>query len=108
MNITGTNVCQKTELALLVDTNFVVGKDTMSLYFTKSLATPMKLDKVYEGGAAPYYVFGSKPHKLKDGGTLSIQVNHKKMDSIGWYMLTVVAADNPSDVRSVSFTVTKC
>jgi hypothetical protein len=107
MNITGTNFCQKTELALLVDTNFVVGKVTMSLYFTKSLATPMKLDKVYEGGAAPYYVFGSKPHKLKDG-TLGIQVNHKKMDSIGWYTLTVVAADNPSDIRSASFTVTKC
>jgi hypothetical protein len=108
LNATGTNFCQKTELALLVDTNFVVGKVTMSLYFTKSLATtPMKLDKVYEGGAAPYYVFGSKPHKLKDG-TLGIQVNNKKMDAVGWYTLTIVAADNPTDVKSVSFTVTKC
>jgi hypothetical protein len=108
LNATGTNFCAKTELALLVDTNFVVGKVTMSLYFTKSLATtPMKLDKVYEGGAAPYYVFGSKPHKLKDG-TLGIQVNNKKMDAVGWYTLTIVAADNPTDVKSVSFTVTKC
>jgi hypothetical protein len=107
MNVTGTNVCQKTELALLVDTNFVVGKVTMSLFFTKSLATPMKLDKAYEGMSAPYYVFGSKPHKLKDG-TMGIQVGNKKMDAVGWYTLTIVAADNPTDVKSVSFTVTKC
>jgi hypothetical protein len=107
MNISGTNFCSKTELALLVDTNFVVGKVTMSLYFTKSLTTPMKLDKTYEGGSAPYYVFGSKPHKLKDG-TIGLQIGSKNMDSVGWYTLTVVAADNPIDVKSVSFTVTKC
>jgi hypothetical protein len=53
MNVTGTNVCAKTELALRVNMNFVMGKITMSLYFTKSLAVPMKLDKVYEGGLAP-------------------------------------------------------
>jgi hypothetical protein len=34
----------------------------------------MKLDKTYEVGAAPYHVFGSKPHKLK-GGMMGIQVN---------------------------------
>jgi hypothetical protein len=107
MNATGTNFCSKTELALLVDTNFVVGKLTMSLFFTKSLATPMKLDKAYEGGAAPYYVFGSKPKTLKDG-TLSVQVSHKKMDAVGWYTLNVTAADNPTDVKTWSFTVTKC
>jgi hypothetical protein len=67
----------------------------------------MKLDKSYEGMSAPYYVFGSKPHKLKDG-TMGIQVSNKKMDAVGWYTLTIVAADNPTDVKSVSFTVTKC
>jgi hypothetical protein len=107
MNVTGTNFCQKTDLALRIETSFVVGKVTASLYFTKSLAIPMKMDKVYETGAAPHYVFGSKPHKLKDG-TMGIQVESKKMDSIGWYTLNVVAADNPTDVKSWSFSVIKC
>jgi hypothetical protein len=107
MTATGTSFCQKTELALRVDTNFVVGKVTMSLYFTKSLATPMKLDKVYEGGSSPYYVFGSKPLKLKDD-TMGIQVDSKKMDSIGWYTLNVVAVDNPNNVKTWSFAVSKC
>jgi hypothetical protein len=67
----------------------------------------MKLDKTYEVGAAPHHVFGSKPHKLK-GGMMGIQVDHKKMDAVGWYTLTVVEADNPSEPKTLSFTVTKC
>jgi hypothetical protein len=39
---------------------------------------------------------------------MGIQVGNKKMDAVGWYTLTIVAADNPTDVKSVSFTVTKC
>jgi hypothetical protein len=107
MNATGTTFCKKTEVAFLVETSFVVGKVTSSLYFTKSLTTPMKLDKAYEGGAAPYYVFGSKPHKLKDG-TMGIQMSSKKLDAVGWYTLTVVSADNPNDPKNVSFAVTSC
>jgi hypothetical protein len=104
MNATGTSFCKKSKIALRVETNFVVGKVTMSMHFTKSLTVPMKLDKTYEEMAAPYYVFGSKPQKLKDG-TMGIKVEGKKLPE-GWYTLTAVSADNPSEPKSVSFAVT--
>jgi hypothetical protein len=104
MNATGTSFYKKSKIAFRVDTSFVVGKVNMSLYFTKSLAVPMKLDKMYEGMAAPYFVFGSKPQKLKDD-TMGIKVEGKKL-SEGWYTLTAVSADNPNEPKSVSFSVT--
>jgi hypothetical protein len=108
MNATGTSFCKKSKIALRVETNFVVGKVTMAMYFTKSLIVPMKLDKTYEEMASPYYVFGSKPQKLKDG-TMGIKVEGKKLPE-GWYTLTAVSADNPNQQhpKSVSFAVTDC
>jgi hypothetical protein len=90
-------------LALLVDTNFVVGKVTMSLWYTESLAVPMKLEKVYLGMVAPYYVFGSKPLKLNATTTttgtaaaaLGVQVTGRLLAK-GRYTLTIVAADSPT------------
>jgi hypothetical protein len=108
MTATGTSFCKKSKIALRVETNFVVGKVTMAMHYTKSLVVPMKIDKTYEEMASPYYVFGSKPQKLKDG-TMGIKVEGKKLPE-GWYMLTAVSADNPSQQhpKSVSFAVTDC
>jgi hypothetical protein len=79
MNATGSaNFCSKTELALLIETSFVGGKVTASLYQESSHSHEARQD-VRSGCGT----FGSKPHKLK-GGMMGIQVDHKKMDAVGW------------------------
>jgi hypothetical protein len=103
MNATGANFCRNSVMVFLVDTNFVVGKVTMSLWLSKTATGPMKLDNMYEEGTAPYYAFGRSQNPA-----LGLQVHSKRFLTVGWYKLTVMAADNPTDVKTVSFTVTNC
>jgi hypothetical protein len=106
MSATGTTFCKKSEVALLVNTNFIVGKVTMSMYFSKTATGPLKLEKApYEVMSAPYYVFGSKPLKLNT--TMGVQVMGRVFAE-GFYALTVVAAESPHDPKTVSFSVISC
>jgi hypothetical protein len=106
MSATGTTFCKKSEVALLVDANFIVGKVTTSMYYSKTAAGPMKLEKApYDVMSAPYYVFGSKPLKLN--ATMGVHVMGRVFDE-GFYSLTVVAAESQTDSKTVSFAVINC
>jgi hypothetical protein len=106
MNATGATFCKKNKVALKVETNFVVGNVTVSMWYTNSPAVPMKLDKTYKSLPAPCYIFGSEPRKLKDG-TVGMKVEGKQLP-VGWYKMTAVSDENPNQPKSVSFTVTDC
>jgi hypothetical protein len=60
--------------------------------------------------SAPYHVFGSKPIKLNTtsstaANALGVQVTGRLLPE-GFYTLTVVAANSPTDLKTFSFAIT--
>jgi hypothetical protein len=103
MNATGTTFCTHTKVSFRVEANFVVGKVTASIWGANPPYT--RLDKGYRMGAAPYYVFGSRPDTVN--GTQITLVEGRKFLQ-GSYILNAAMADDRSQSKRVSFTVMDC